>query len=109
MADDNEDAFFREARDDLFPKMKASFLSMTVIGDDPDPKFCLELGAAIMFDKPIIALNITDKPVPANLTKVAVAVIDVPPDADIMSDPAIQARIRGALRAAGVPLPEDSP
>lgn len=106
---DDDDAFFRQAREEMFPKMRDAFLSLTVLdGSDPNPQFCLELGAAIMYDKPIIALNMTGHPVPESLKKVAVAVLNVPPDVDVMTDPALQARMRGALRAAGVPLPPDA-
>lgn len=70
----NEDEFFRHARTEMFPKMKGSAISVVISGE-PDPKLCLELGAAILFDKPIIAVVPVGRKIPSNLARVASAII----------------------------------
>jgi len=70
-------------RRDLFPKLEESslFLSMCPSGE-PDVKFCLELGAAIMYDKPIILLVMPGRAVPPSLERIAVGRIDADPDTE---------------------------
>ena len=68
-------AYFLHAQREMFPKLKSSAVSIAIMSDDPDPKLCLELGAAILFDKPILALVPDDRPLPANLKRVAAAVV----------------------------------
>lgn len=66
-----DDAFREEARRKLYPKLKESAIFLTIATDDPDPKFCLELGAAIMFDKPIISVIRKGIRVPDHLRRVS--------------------------------------
>ena len=68
------DEFFQSARDEMFPKMRGAAFSIVLAGD-PDPKLCMELGAAILFDKPIIAMVPAGRKLPANLARVASAVV----------------------------------
>jgi hypothetical protein len=77
------DDYLDHARREMFPKMKASAISIVCAGE-PDPKLCLELGAAIMFDKPIIVLAPPGCKIPLSLRTIAHKVIeDVKPnDAD---------------------------
>lgn len=70
----DEDEFFEHARRDMFPKMKESIISI-VIAAEPDPKLCLELGAAILFDKPIVVLVPVGEKLPSNLARLASAVV----------------------------------
>ena len=51
-----EDAFFEAARREVFPKLRDSALYVGITPEEPDPKYCLELGMAIMLDKPIVLL-----------------------------------------------------
>lgn len=67
-------AFLRRAKEQMFPKMKNSAISVMILGD-PDPKLCIELGAAILYDKPILVLVPEDANIPANLTRCASAII----------------------------------
>lgn len=69
-----EDEFFRRAREDLFPKMKGAALSI-VIAADPDPKLCMELGAAILLDKPIVVVVPEGQKLPTNLSRIASAIV----------------------------------
>ena len=89
------DEYYRHAKKTLFPKMKSSDMSIAIIGSDPDPKLCMEIGAAVMFDKPII-LIVRDyaTKVPANLKRVASAIIY-----GEHSNPDTQRRLEGAITA----------
>lgn len=89
--DDELKAYLEHAKDEMFPKLKRSALNVTILGE-PDPKLCLELGAAILFDKPIIVLVPSDRPVPANLRRVAAEVVQ-----GGMNDPTTDQRLRDAI------------
>jgi len=84
-------AYFRHAKEELFPKMKESAMSLTILGE-PDPKLCLELGAMILFDKPIVVLVPRGRRVPANLKRVAAAIIEGDP-----KDPETMKRLQEAI------------
>jgi len=84
-------AYLRRAEREVFPKMKASTISLAIAGD-PDPKLCLELGAMILFDKPIIVLVPNGRQVPANLKRVASAIVH-----GDMSDPTTTQRLQKAI------------
>lgn len=89
----NEDEFFKHAKDALFPKLKDSALSLTIVSDNPDPKLCMELGAAILFDKPLILLVLdAETKISANLKRVASAIIVGNP-----RDPATQKAMQEAI------------
>lgn len=92
--DPETQAFFRRAKEYMFPRMKASAMSLTVLTADPDPKLCIELGAAILFDKPIVIVAPPDVPIPANLKRLAAHIIQ-----GDMSDPATGQKLRDALTA----------
>jgi hypothetical protein len=86
-------AYLRHAKEEMFPKLKGSALSITILKGDPDPKLCLELGAAILFDKPLIILVVDpEMPVPANLKRCASAIVYGNP-----SDDATQKRLEEAV------------
>jgi hypothetical protein len=67
--------FLEAAEADMFPKLQSSAMSITILGK-PDPKLCLELGAAILFDKPLIIFAPPGTTVPANLRRCASAIIE---------------------------------
>lgn len=85
-------AYLAHAQEEMFPKMKDSALSITILTDKPDPKVCLELGAAILFDKPLIILVPREMKVPANLKRCAAAIIQGDPN-----DPAVRAQMQDAI------------
>jgi hypothetical protein len=89
------DEFFKHAREEMFPKMKSSAMSVTIVPPDdadPDPKLCIELGAAILFDKPIILLVPSGRTVSANLRRIASAIVQ-----GDLNDPTVQKRLHDAL------------
>ena len=74
MSDDELKSYLQHAAKKMFPMMESSAISITILGK-PDPKLCLELGAAILFDKPIIVVAAEGMPIPANLKRCASAIV----------------------------------
>jgi hypothetical protein len=60
---------------DMLPKMKDSALSIAIFSGTVDPKLCMEIGAAILYDKPIMLLVTDDQQLPPTLEKIAAAVV----------------------------------
>jgi hypothetical protein len=75
------DNYFEHARREMFPKMKASAISLVLAGE-PDPKLCLEIGAAIMFDKPILVIVPKGRTIPLSLRTIAHKIVE---DIDLQS------------------------
>lgn len=96
------DDFYERAKRNLFPKMKESDMSIAIYHSDPDPKLCMEIGAAILFDKPLI-LVVPDEAtlIPANLSRVASKIVY-----GSVNDPTTLQRLQDAITAV-VP-PEES-
>lgn len=70
--------YFEHARRNLFPKLKRSAMTITILGDqDPDPKICLELGASILYEKPIVLLAVKGAIIPDALRRVAERIVEV--------------------------------
>lgn len=70
-------AIIRHSRENTIKQMDASAFVMTLVPEEPDIKFMLELGMAIMLDKPIIALATPTSRVPDRLRLIADRVIEV--------------------------------
>lgn len=85
-------AYLTHAEREMLPKMKASAISVTLFTGSVDIKLCLEVGAAILFDKPIIVVACGDRPIPANLKRVASVIIE-----RAMQDEDTNARIQAAI------------
>jgi hypothetical protein len=68
-------AYLRRAEEEMFPKMKGSAISVIIAGKS-DAKLCVELGAAILFDKPIVVVVPDGRTVPANLKRVAAVIVE---------------------------------
>jgi hypothetical protein len=70
------DEFVRHVRTETVQGMMESAFVMSLVPEDkPDIKFAVELGLAIMLDKPIVAVTMPGRKVPPGLRKVATAVI----------------------------------
>jgi hypothetical protein len=76
------DDFVYHARADAMKKIDESALVMSLVPDKPDIKFAVELGLAIMLDKPIVAVAQPGIRVPAGLRRVAHCVIEMGDDFD---------------------------
>lgn len=88
------DDYFEHARKDMIPKMRDSALTLTIYSGTVDPKLCLELGAAILLDKPIIVALKRGVAAPANLKRCATRIVEV--DYDAMNAET-QAKITAAI------------
>jgi len=93
----DEDAFFEHARREMFPKMASSACVISILSATPDPKLCLELGAALLFDKPIIAVTIGEGfPIPARLRRLFVEHVHIDDDESLSEGPGA-ARLQAAI------------
>lgn len=68
--------FFECARRELFPKMEASSVFLSLYEGGLDAKYCLELGIAIMLGKPILLLALKGCEIPPRLRAIADRVIE---------------------------------
>lgn len=73
---DEFDGYLEHARREMFPKMQSSAFVMAVLGT-PDPKLCLEIGAAILFDKPIVVIVPRGIAVPLALRTIAHKIVEM--------------------------------
>lgn len=75
--------FERKVKKDLIPKIKDSNIFVSITPDTPDKvdvKFAVELGLAIMMDKPIVATISPGTKIPEKLAKVVDRFIEMDPD-----------------------------
>lgn len=68
--------FLQEASEKLPELIGGSALSVMLIGENPDPKFCIELGYSIMYDKPIILVVRNGSKVPSKLALLADEIVE---------------------------------
>ena len=81
----------------MFPKMKASVMSLVIGSEKPDIKLALEVGAAILFDKPLLIVVPPGRTISASLRRVATLVLE---DFDFTA-PDAQAKLGQALDTMG--------
>jgi hypothetical protein len=93
----------RHVIDEMAPKLENSAVSISLVPEDRegDVKFWVELGAAIMMNKPIIAVAFGDKPVPAKLALVADEIVRAPNGIDPDSSEDLTAAIHRVLGDLG--------
>jgi hypothetical protein len=93
----------RHVIDEMAPKLEDSAVSISLVPEDRegDVKFWVELGAAIMMNKPIIAVAFGDKPVPAKLALVADEIVRAPNGIDPDSSEDLTAAIHRVLGDLG--------
>jgi hypothetical protein len=99
MSDNAEKAlreFLERARHEMFPKMKSSAMVLSILPDGVkvDAKLALELGAALLFDKPIIIIVAKNEKVSPRLRMVADEYIEYEGGID---NPATQAKLQAAI------------
>jgi hypothetical protein len=89
------DDFVSHVRRDAVEKIAGSavFVSLAPEGE-PDIKFAVELGIAIMLDKPILVVRIPGRPVPEHLRRVADEIVDADVDLEEGRDRLQQAIVR---------------
>lgn len=75
--DEALEQFTAAVRTGLLPKLEESAAVVSLVPDgDGDIKFAVETGLAILLDKPIIAMVLPGRQIPAKLAKVADRVIE---------------------------------
>lgn len=85
-------AFFEHFERDVLPKIGVAAFSVVIYGK-PDAKLCLEVGASILLEKPLIVVADSDGPIPLKLRNIASAVI-----VGKMGDPSFEERLTAAIR-----------
>ena len=70
----------RHVIDEMVPMLESSeaFMTLAPAKGQVDAKYCVELGAAIMLDKPIVVVVFGDRPVPRKLAAIADEVVVLP-------------------------------
>ena len=78
------DEFVENFRREAIEKIagSAAFVSLVPSADHVDVKFCVELGAAIMLDKPLVAITLPGAAIPGRLRRVADEIIEVDLDTE---------------------------
>jgi hypothetical protein len=80
----------------FLPKMKASvFVMVGRVADEIDPFLALQVGAALLLDKPLIIVAIQNAWIPARLRGVAEAVIEGPS----IDDPNVRRQLEKTIDA----------
>lgn len=67
-------AYAAHAANDLIPKVTSSAVTLALVPDpetELDMKFCIELGACIMLDKPILGIAVPGQRIPERYLRVA--------------------------------------
>jgi len=80
----NVRAYLKRFKELVLPDIKESTVFAALIpGVDPDPKMCLEMGAALLMDKPIVAIVIRGRKIPRHLARIASEIVEV---SDLMTE-----------------------
>jgi len=69
--------FLHHAEQEMFPKMKASVMSLVINADQPDAKLALEVGAAVLFNKPLLIVCLKGSEIPEMLRRIAHSIVEV--------------------------------
>lgn len=98
----SNDDFLQDIIQDLhlevLPQLQESHVALAITDGELDPQFCLELGAMVMLDKPIIAIVLPGATIPEKLKMVA--------DKIVIADPKTDSG-REALQKALIEITED--
>lgn len=81
----NSKRWIKQVLSDMAPKMRDSAVAISLVpgkDDSGDVKFWVELGAMIMYDKPIIAVVFGDRELPEHLERVADEIVRCPEGVD---------------------------
>ena len=90
------DEFVRRCREELVPKIAGSDIFVSITPESPDKvdiKFAVELGLAIMLNKPICAVIRPGTKVPEKLTRVVDRFVELD-----LNDPTQKTRLTDALQ-----------
>lgn len=82
-----------DVRENLLEPMKDSAIVMTLFTGPIDVKIAVEIGFAVLLDKPIVVCALAGAAVPENLRKVATEIVEL----DVLDDLAAHTRIADVL------------
>jgi hypothetical protein len=85
--------FLQRADREMFPKMRGSALSLVIGTDKPDAKLALEVGAAVLFDKPLLVVIPRGRVIPDGLRRIAAEIVEI----DDFTSPAATTEIQKAI------------
>lgn len=105
---DGAEDFYSAAEREMFPLLQSSKMVISLLSGEPDAKSCIELGAAIMFNKPIIVVSFGDVDVPQRLHDIAHAVIHYDEDESVTHGPGAK-RLEDAMTSLLAADREDVP
>lgn len=103
---DPDDEFLQWAEREVFPKIADSRFVVSLFSGKVDAKIAVELGAALLLDKPIVFVVYGDHTIPPHLAKLATRVVTIGSDEDLGSGPGAE-RLQAALTE--VMEPRDRP
>lgn len=86
--------YLKHAEVYTLPQIKKSIFTLSIDpGEEPDAKICFEIGAAILYDKPLVLLVPKGRRIAANLKRVASVIVEG--DA---RDPKTQRKMQDAIK-----------
>jgi len=99
------DAFAKRCREELVPKIEDSSIFISITPNNPekvDIKFAVELGLAIMYDKPICAIISPGTKIPEKMSRVVDKFVEMD-----FNDPTQKDRLIAALNEMKDNLKDD--
>lgn len=85
------------AQRDMFPKMEQSLFVLVIACEAPDAKIALEIGAAVLLDKPLLIVVPKGRTISPGLRRIARSIVEVD-----CESPEAREQIRKAVRDMGV-------
>lgn len=73
----NTNRYFKHFEDEVLPSIEKSAFVFAIASEKPDAKMCLEIGAAVLLDKPIIIIIHDGVTVPANLKRLSASIVEM--------------------------------
>lgn len=91
MNDDNR-KILRDMRDSFLPQMRSSVYVIGVVMHETDPFLLMQIGAAVILDKPLLLIAYKGAWIPAKARQIAYAVVE-------MNGPEDHAKVQQAVAA----------
>lgn len=91
-------AWVRSVEEEMVPKLRDSALALSIYSGGVDAKLAVELGAAVLLDKPIIICVQAGVKVPEKLVRIADRIIE----ADLDNPAETAAKIQNSLSTFGI-------
>lgn len=89
---DPVDEMLRRFEEEVLPQIDGSAMTLVLMHSPPDAKICLEVGAAILLDKPLLVFAAPGTNIPQKLRNLATAIV-----VGEMSDPSTKERLTAAI------------